>query len=183
MRRYRVLGMVVLLVAPLLAVGTGGARATVGFDCNTSLGWSRSGAELTWNATESCADPLNPALPVPIGYIEFSSAMAGPSGAIENAGTHTSCGNCASDSTVGAVWALPGSTHTLIVDESAVAPAGEVWGAVDAACSGSGSTTIFCHWQLPVQELPGIGPATSGIDAGQQLIDATPAQGVAPQPQ
>ena len=154
-----------------------GASASPGFACSTDIGATPSGAGLTWSAQASCDRPMR--------SMVVTSEVLGSTGRLESTGNPSACTHCQGVATSGVVpVVIPGSLHTLVVEETEVAPAGEIWGALDSGpsgrCTGSGTATAHCVWMVSVEEpVPpldtlGVQPSESAVaNYGQQLLDET----------
>ena len=181
----RVWGSVVGALA-LIGVGFGSAAgapggATGGFTCATDIGAHPASLAppvilgIAWTASTSCNTVM--------ATISMSSLMAGSTGPVERSGTTSGCGSCSGAITSGAVpLVVPGSEHHLVVTQTEVAPCGEVWGSLDAgpygSCTGVGTTTARCVWNVPISQA--VGPLaavgmqpmeTAVANASQSLID------------
>jgi hypothetical protein len=117
--------------------------------------------------------------------IFVTSAVYGPSGTLEGSGPSASCSDCATAESSGSVPVIIiGSQHTLVVDESATAPGGDVWGAIDGGpygtCTGVYTPTAHCTFTVPIEQdigplgLLGLQPAQTSVANGSQtLVDGT----------
>jgi fructose-specific component phosphotransferase system IIB-like protein len=125
----------------------------------------------SWSANETCGEPIQ--------AIDVTSSMYGPSGAVEGTGAEATCDDCTSAESTGQVpIVVPGSDHTLAVSETAIAPAGMVWGGVDpgqyGSCGGSGSPVLQCNWVVPEPADVMTGAPSNGTaDASQWLVDSS----------